>query len=573
MGRLSSQISIVRIRACHRCSFAWDRDGVTTSSYFGQYRRIERLRLGARPVLPFEDWRMQLFRYTVLTVLFVASVALYPLAAWSQVSPQDAWGVHKIWAAKEVDEYPFVRGGYITREWADINPSPGVFDFSFFEAELERYAALGKPTSLALRGTYKPEWLFNEVPYHPDQLSQQVKNDRGTLAYWHPQLRQRHNELLQAFAEFARQSPYRDSIYAIRLSLNALGTEHSGIDESERARDRWIVPAGVDWVPYTDAVDDAYKGWVTNTYYDLFAADFLLLVRSNLFSGDDGAVPPDVKRAVEDGRVGLFHTSSVPEPTKGSTERKYDVHLQYAREGKTTVYAEPFSESTKGSRGEQPPAQWNYWRILSDLHSGVTYISVYGVDLEQYTNSEYLAAFNFANRYAGYQTGNNAALSPGAWVALREGDFLKGDYDFLMSRMSGDDNLPVSGVGPDRQRFGAWARRIPANGRIQFQIDDELAGAISGQAVTLRITYFDARSPRFTVTAAGGIEQTIRGSATSQWRTIEVPVDSAAFASNSGADVTISANTDVTLHMVEVIRTAILEQDNRPLPEPPGDVS
>ncbi len=515
---------------------------------------------------------MHLPRLFALPILLAAPFLLSAPAAWSQASPQDGWGVHKIWGSKEVDDYSFVRGSYIVREWKDLNPSPGVFDFSFFEQELERFSRLGKPVSLALRGSYKPEWLFNEVPYHPDQLSLQVKNERGTLAYWHPQFRVRYMEALQAFSDFIKQSPHRDNIYSIRLALNALGTEHSGIDESERPRDRWIVPAGVDWVAYSDAADENFKTWVTNTYYDLFATDFLLLVRSNLFSGDDGAVPPDVKLAVENGRVGLFHTSSVPQPTKGSTERKYDVHIQYGREGKTTIYAEPFSASTKGSRGEQPPAQWNYWRILSDLHSGVTYISVYGVDLEQYTDPEYMAAFDFANLYAGYQTGNNAALSPGAWVALREGDYLKGDYDFLMSRMSGDSDIPLAGVGPDGERYGAWARRIPANGQMRFQLDQDFAAAIGGQGVTLRITYFDSRSPRFTVSAAGGVQQTIRGSATGRWRTINVPIDSAAFGSNSGADITIDANTDVTLHMVEVLRTAVLAKDNRPLPEPPEDV-
>ena len=516
---------------------------------------------------------MHLLRIISLAALITVTFASYPLDAFGQASPRDGWGIHKIWGSRDVDEYPFVRGGYIVREWADVNPRPGEFDFSFFDTELQRYSSLGKSVFVALRGTYKPDWLFDEVPYHPDQLSLQVKNDRGTLAYWHPQFRVRHDELLQAFAAYLRQSPYRDIVYHVRLNVNALGTEHSVIDESERPRDRWVVPNGVTWVPYSDAEDEEYKSWVTDSYYDLFSSDFLLMVRSNLFSGNDGKVPPVVRQAVEDGRVGVFHTTSMPEPTSGSTERKYNVHIEYGRDGNTPVYAEPFSSSTKGSRGDQPPAQWNYWRILSDLHAGVTYISVYGVDLEQFIDDEYLAAFEFGNRYAGYETGNNAALSPGAWVALREGQLLVGDYDFLMTRMSGDDNLPLTGVGPDRERFGAWARRIPANGRMRFELDEDFAGAISGQAVTVRITYFDARNPRFTVSAAGGTEQTIRGGATGRWRTISVPIDSAAFLSGGGPDISISAKTDVTLHMVEVIRTAVLEQENRPLPEPPGDVS
>lgn len=516
---------------------------------------------------------MEPVRHAALAFVVAVTFALFPPVASTQMSPQAGWGVHKIWGSNDVDEYPFVRGGYIVYEWKDISPRPGEFDFSLYDAEFERYSRLGKPVFVGVRASYKPEWLFNEVPYHPDQLSLQVRNDRGTIAYWHPQYLKRHEELLQAFAAYLRQSPYRDNIYHIRLNPNALGTEHTGVNESEWPRERWIVPNGVDWVPYSEAANEAYKTWVTNLYYDLFAGDFLLMIRSIWFSGEAGAVPQSVQQAVADGRVGVFHTTSMPEPNTRSTERKYEVHMRYGRDGKSSVYAEPFSSATKGTRGDQPPAQWNYWRLLSDLHAGVTYISVYGSDLELHTDDEFLAAFEFANRYAGYQTGNNAALSPGAWVALREGQYLKGDYNFLMARMSGDDSLPLKGVGPDRERFGAWARRIPANGRMRFQLDDDFAGAISGQAVTLRITYFDSRSPRFTVTAAGGLEQTIRGSATGRWRTITLPIDSAAFLAGGGADITISAGSDVTLHMVEVIRTAILEQDDRPLPEPPEDVS
>jgi hypothetical protein len=279
-----------------------------------------------------------------------------------------------------------------------------------------------------------------------------------------------------------------------------------------------------------------------------------------------------VIRAIKLGQMGIWHSTSVPEPYSRSTEKKYEVHYQYGRDGRTPVYAEPFSSSTKGSRGDLPPAQWNYWRILSDLHAGVTFISVYGSDIEQYNDAEYAAAFDFTNRYAGYQTGDNATLSPGAWVALRDGssDYLGGDYTFLMHRMAGDPSTDLSGVGPSWQRYGAWARRVPADGRMRFQVDDRFANTVSGQDMVLRVTYFDSRNPRFSVTA-GGNKQTFRGSAKGIWMTIDMPLGPIDFSAESGADITLSATTDVTIHMVELVRSADAVADSK-RPEPPMDV-
>lgn len=45
-------------------------------------------------------------------------------------------------------------------------------------------------------------------------------------------------------------------------------------------------------------------------------------------------------------------------------------------------------------------------------------------------------------------------VAPGAWVAFREGDTLKGDYAFLMHRQP-DQSRGVKNAGPDDERFGA----------------------------------------------------------------------------------------------------------------------
>jgi hypothetical protein len=347
-------------------------------------------------------------------------------------------------------------------------------------------------------------------------------------------------------------------VYSIRQNLNAFGTEHSGVDDENRATSQWVVPPGVKNVPYTQQEDSNYKKWVTQQYYDLFASDFLVFVRTTLLNDASANIPQVVLRAIDEGRVGLVHTSSQPEPASASTERKYVLHEQYGRKGITPIYAEPYSGS---DAGPQPPAQWNYWRILSDLHVGVSYVAVYGSDIEQYTDPEFDAAFEFANRYAGYQAPDKAASSPGAWIALREGDkFLKGDYSFLMTRTSGDANAALDSAGPKWQRYGAWARRINNGGRMRFELDDRFAGSLGSGQAYVRIVFLDSGTVSFAVDTPGG-SFNVRGNGKGTWVTKEVAVPASAFSGSSGADITLQANSDVVVHMVEVTREDIGDGD------------
>lgn len=510
-------------------------------------------------------------QFTIATVLLATIAMLAGLDANAGQRPQDSWGIHKIWGDDALDELPFVRGGYVAVEWADVNPRPGVFDFSIMDERLAHYARLGKCATIMVRGSVKPDYMFDEIPYHPERLSLQVRNKQGTLQYWHPQFRRRHEELLVALRDYLDESPYRSTVYSIRQTLNAVGTEHSGIRKEKRDKSQWVIPAGVKFVPYSKQQSRDYKRWVSEQYHELLSPNYLVFIRSVLLFEESDNLPRSVATAVEQGEVGLLHTSSVPEPTKVSTAKKYGVHKRYGRDGATPIYAEPFSSSTKGTRGDQPPTQWNYWRILSDLDAGVTYISVYGSDLKKFRDSEYQAAFEFGNRYAGYQTGNNVLQSPGAWVAFRDGDD-PGDYTFLMNRLRGDDSEGMRAIGPATQRFGAWARRIPKGGRLRLEIDDRFAGAVAGQDMALEITYFDTSHPEFEVSATGVAAQSIRGSATDSWQTVRVPLGYADFSGNSGADITVSADSDVILHMVELVRTREPDHERLIAPDPPAEL-
>jgi hypothetical protein len=171
-------------------------------------------------------------------------------------------------------------------------------------------------------------------------------------------------------------------------------------------------------------------------------------------------------------------------------------------------------------------------------------MGVYGADLANASRPEYKAAFEFAARYAGFHASPHAA--PGAWIALREGvGRLKGDYTFLMRRLPGAEMKPEQKIGPDGQRFGAWARTLARGDEAKFELDPEFAASLKSKAL-LRVIYFDRGSGTFTARSAGRkYERKLTDSG--RWQTAEFQIDPGVIA--------ISATTDLTLHMIEVERT------------------
>jgi hypothetical protein len=234
------------------------------------------------------------------------------------------------------------------------------------------------------------------------------------------------------------------------------------------------------------------------------------------------------------------------------------IFLDYCRSGKTVCYAESMADATgKHGPSQDPrwcsPEQYNYWRLLSDLNLGFSMMGVYGADLANAGKPEYRAAFDFAVRYAGYHA--SPRVSPGAWIALREGSGkLKGDYTFLMRRLPGAEMKPEQKIGPDDQRFGAWARTLAKGSQAKFALDSSFARSLSGRKAILRVIFLDRGAGIFTVHAAGRTFEPPLA-ASGRWRTAEFPIDRAAFVADPvGAHIVIQAADDLTLHMIEISR-------------------
>ena len=113
-----------------------------------------------------------------------------------------------------------------------------------------------------------------------------------------------------------------------------------------------------------------------------------------------------------------------------------------------------------------------------------------------------------------------------------------------------DESIGVHNVGPDNQRFGAWARVLPAGKQMRLQPDPAFIDSLEEAAI--RITYLDQRDAAgtsFTV-QCGQMTRTIDFAGSGGWvtRGIAVKPDDL-----DGISI-VAGNLDLCLHMVEVVR-------------------
>jgi hypothetical protein len=502
-------------------------------------------------------------------------IVLFSLLTWPSVAagaeavPDPNRGLYAIWTKPGVgDDLAFIKGGQVLLQWRWVQPAEDRYDFSLLHRQLEKVARQGRVTTVQLNANELPAFLFEKVP-HTRTRPMRVQDNRGTLQYWHPAYVKAYTDLIARFAREVKSSPYSSSVIGVRLSYDAIGTEWMIILPEDRDLKQWVVPAGVTPAPeWNEEIAAAYRRTVQEAYIHNFGPDLRVFLRSGV-----ATYPTPDLQSIEtaekgQGKLGFFTTAAEMEPRGANMVARYkDVFLRFCRSGKLVCYSEPLSAAggegvaTDGTgrvgRHREPrwctAAQWNYWRILSDLNAGFSMIALYGPDIENAGQAEYRDAFAFAGRYAGYHA--SPSVSPGAWVALREGSLqLKGDYSFLMRRLDGPAMKAEQKIGPDDQRFGAWALTLAKGSPANFALDPAFARSLAGKKATVRVTYLDRNAGTFTVLASGQKFQTSLGDS-GRWKAAEFPLDRAAFAADgAGAHLSVESDSSLTLHMLEVAR-------------------
>jgi hypothetical protein len=491
-----------------------------------------------------------------LRVLPLVLAVWLPTAFAAEAAPDPNRGLYAIWTRPgATDSLRFLKGGQVVLQWEQVEATEGQYDFSRLHSQLEAIAKLDRVTTVQLNANRWPRFLFTRVPHVTEMLGKE-QDRHGTLAYWHPAYVKAYAALIAEFARQVKSSPHRARLIGVRFNYNAIGTEYMTVPEEWRDPARWTLPEGVaPAAPWTEEAAFAYRKTVVDTFLRHFSPEIRIFLRSG---GPNFLPDAYTVELAASGKLGFFTTGAGMEPALNMLPRYEQVYLPYCRTGKTVCYSESVSDSD-GNYGAgkirhwSTSEQWNYWRLLGDLHFGFSMLGVYGADLARSDNPEYREAFEFAARYAGFHA--SPSVAPGAWIALRESTHpYKGDYTFLMRRLPGSQTRSEEKIGPDDQRFGAWARTLPAGTPLEFSLDDAFARSLAPGKPLLRVTYLDRGTGVFTVQAAGR-EFRVQLGDSGRWKSVQFDIARGQLTANAaGAHLSIRGERDVTLHMVEVLR-------------------
>jgi hypothetical protein len=502
----------------------------------------------------------------------------------------------------DVFSLPYVKGGQISVQWGDLQTGPDTYNWVALDSQLAQAAQAHRLVSVQANGNIKPAYLFDIVPYTSNWGGVQVRDKRGVLMYWHPAFEQAYLDFIAHFADHLGSSPYRSTILGARQNFNGVGTEKLPIPGDKQALSAWTIPAG----------DEQATAWSKTAQLD-YQKKVLDAFVSEFVKGQEKPLPVFVRNNLEEvliepykedfakGVLSWFHTSSEIEPRGASVARQYEVFRTYVLPGLTLGYAEPWA-SAWGDHGGKvdprwtSPPQWNYWRLLSDLSMGISYIGVYSNDLKVALDGTYMKkqvgddykrqfdeAYRFAAKYAGFH--DDPEHSPGAWIAFRRSETIQGsdyneqvtDYSMLATLLNPQDtigmdarkdgaaapvaaNRTVAGtksIGPYEQRYGAWARKLPGGKSMSLKLNPEFVESLGGGGATVNVTYLDDQAGRsFTVTVDRETHL-VALTGSGSWQTAAIPLAKAVLAADAqGANLTLTSadGAGVIFHMVEVTR-------------------
>jgi hypothetical protein len=498
--------------------------------------------------------------FKVLLSSYLSIFLSFPLFSQLPIHPEK--GIALIWYGSQDNlnhRDSMVTSGQIMFMWRDFEEHKGKYSFDKLDEELKIISDKGMKTTVQINGNLHPDYLFRIVPYL-DGVALPGQKDHtigfGPLMYWNETYKERYAALVRALAEHLNNSPYKDNILGIRQSYCAVGTEHHFIPPDYRDSAKWTIKGKAAWEGpeniWTDETGKKYKEWALDLFIDEFItkAGLNMFMRASAIS--DGVAKERHLQKLEAGELWLFHTSSEPQPRNADKNAQYSVFLDYCKSGKTYGLMESWSEANtysekwewKETKYPITKAQFNYWTLLCDLHCGATFPAMRPQDLDDF-REDYL----FARKYAGYH--HSPGSAPGAWVAFREGEFLKGDYTFLMERNPNDNSMPV--YNADTTKYGLWARKFNAFETCRLKIDgDFLMSLEENPYVTIRIRYKDDNKGIMRVRAFTKFSN-FEKEGTGNWKLAEIKVK---ITDPIPLIDIIAVNDSLTLHMVEIERSS-----------------
>lgn len=324
-----------------------------------------------------------------------------PFGIWCGAGPS---------AAAVKKQAPWVKGVWGTMKWSDLEPANNQFNWKMFESTLAGYAAAGLYILLKVYvGPMSPQWIysggvpmvkttptvnprglphFNTFPYYLDE------NYKG---YYHRMIRE--------VAKRVDQLPtsVRSRIIIVQTAEGCTGDEgpYKGQPIEKRYRiseDRWNAFKFETW----NLFDEQYRNKIPEIH--------LMTNSGNLgqyFGWLRENAPHWWRKAGNPGHGYQLNNEK-------DMMALFDPLINHPESGRLIRARSEMDEMFKGWFQDAPI--WNaYWLNLWALHFGIDFFMHRS---EAILNPDYRDGYDFFTRYAGEK---DAATSPGAWCALRDG--------------------------------------------------------------------------------------------------------------------------------------------------------
>ena len=530
---------------------------------------------------------------------------------------RDSTGVWAIWARQNYLNADIAKGGQVVVNWSQIQTDLNTFDWGPLNIRMNRYLERNLPFTVQINASDpKPDWIWSVDGVTRCGCYEASRGDTEQIpSYWtdaYADLQARmirelgnHLSTYRLTTTGGENRDAKDYVLLVRTAPNSVGTEHTNsrcVDGG--ATGECQGPCSSAMCAPDDAASDDYLVEQMARYRRLIwdAHGIPVALRANgreLIEND-----------LNNDGVWLFSTGT--EADFAPLFRLDQFAIEVMRDSdRTQAYWEPFQNSEdqcmSGCSGRDcgcryhHPVSWNYWRLLLELHKGVSWVAVYSDDLILgETNDEYRKAFDFVNRYAG--TLHQPARAPGAWVALRPGDATvtlprdaipgmripQGNYSMHMVQLAADDTstsvlswqpdnsvsssgepgyLPIGGRDQRQGRF-ARATKTEHDNKFWFRLVDAFRDALptTPQRCQINVTFLDEGNGGVSVQYGSQREDFPKGG-TGRWSTVSTMPFSCSrlrgtrpgpAGSTVGADVVVEhlpsgSDSSTSFHMVEVI--------------------
>lgn len=330
--------------------------------------------------------------------------------------PADNPYIYGVWwrggpdAAAVKQQAPFVKGVFVALPWSQVEPADGRYDWKFFDETFARYAHAGLYIQFMVWvGPDSPRWIYNagvpEVHTTPD------RNTHGDLRAW----------TYPFYLDAKYKTYYHRMIRAVAAHVDALPAD-------VRARVVCIQTA-----EGTTGDEGGYKGDPLDAAYNLPREQWEAFKHDTwkLFDGLYRLKRPAIHLLINSGNGGQHNewlNRNLPDawrkagnPGHGyqlNDERMmmelFDPLINHPGSGRFLRVRSEMDETFKGWFQEAPV--WNmYWLNLWGLHFG---LDIFQHETAVFENRAFDEGFRFYAKYGGRK---DAAFSPGAWCALRDG--------------------------------------------------------------------------------------------------------------------------------------------------------